>query len=147
MDKGGEPKMANSDCERCPPAIKLKQVCKDLDDIKSQKEKIWTRRDLDYEHWEDELSKRAKISTLVAVATIVTAIFIALFGGIWHSNSMATQRIVDELKDVKAAATKQSDKMENLRVAVAAMDAQLQEHTNQVRDGKIKNERIKPNGQ
>ena len=106
-------------CDRCPPAMKLKQVCKDMDKLAEdrklkwhkygdEKEKLWTRRDQDYEHWEAEVNRRAKTGTLIAIASILAVIMIALFGGIYNTTTNASDNVAKSLE-------KATDKMEQFQ--------------------------------
>ena len=132
--------MVKDECEKCPPAIKLKSLCKDIDKLaearkdkwdkyNNEKKDLWSKRDTDYEHWEEQMSKRAKTGTLIAIASIVVVIVVALFAGIYNSTTTASVRIASSLEK----ATDKMDVFQNdIREEVMAVKVEVIKIVSQV---------------
>lgn len=138
------------DCERCPPALKLRSVCKELEELKAErgrswngfdkeKERIWGRRDSDYQHWEEEVQKRLKTSTAQWALGIVVAITMAvlgvMFGTLLSGQNSNAAKIEQGLKD---HSTKMEEVQEDMNKGFTAVQkdltklgTQLEERTGQ----------------
>ena len=80
--------------ERCPPEcrVKLKHLDGKITERENESQRKWDLIDTHYKHWEGEVNKRVKVTTLIGLAGVIAAIIMTLFGAIYKQQAAASKR-------------------------------------------------------
>ncbi len=111
--------MSNADlaCKDCKAHLavtqKLKSICIDIDKLEEMDVTIWSKHDTLKKNMNDELVKRVKITTLIAVTVIVLSILSGLLGAIYSATSETRDHVIATQLEVREFKTRLMDHIEN----------------------------------
>lgn len=84
----------------CPDAcqVKLRAICRDIDELKTTDEKHWDAIGTKIHDVEQGMEKRAKTTTIIALAVIAIGIFSGILSAMWMQTN-AIARKVDTIRE------------------------------------------------